>query len=285
MRRARHAILLVAVALLFSFCIRAFNKLAYNTLLPRIIVQRINKYFDLNSTQEAELKQKLKVHHAWHRETQLKLYVADLVEVKSRFARQLNDRDIDWLLGRLTLHRNTLFKRVIPDLATIMLTLEPRQVDHLEKELAEENAELRKRLTRPLAERQAEEFATVISHAENWAGKLSDEQKQRLREKYAAIPDSVGDWLDYRIDQQAVFLRLLRSKPTYKQLIADLEGRMVYQEKNIPKRFRSSFARTAGLMRQMILGADAILTAEQRKRVIQKADEYIQLLSELAQNP
>lgn len=282
MRRTRQLFLLVAVTLLFSVCIKAFNKIAYNTLLPRVIVHRINKYFDLNSAQEAELKGKLKIHHAWHRETQLKLYVADLVDIRSRFARKLNDKDIDWLLGKLTLHRNALFKRVIPDLAGILQTLEPRQINHLEKELAGENEELRARLKRPLAERQAEEFATVLSHVENWAGKLTDEQKQKLREKYTAIPDSVGDWLEYRIDQQAVFLRLLRSKPAYKQIVADLEGRMIYQEKNVPKQFKSSFARTAALMRQMILGADALLTAEQRTHVILKADEYIQLLSELS---
>jgi hypothetical protein len=57
---------------------------------------------------------------------------------------------------------------------------------------------------------------------------------------------------------------------------------MIYQERNVPAKFRASFARTLNLMKEMILTADRILTPEQRTHVLGKADEYIQLLSELA---
>lgn len=282
MRRIQRVILLLAVALLFSFCIKAFSKLAYNNLLPKLILQRIDSFFDLTSTQENYLQTRIAVHHQWHRTTQLKLYLADLRNLRGRFSANLTNKDLDWLTARLTRHRNALFSQVIPDLVVVLQTLSEEQIGHLEKKLATENIELAQKLARPLAVRQEEEFATVIKHAEDWAGNLSAEQKQEMRVHYMSLPDSVGDWLRYREDQQRVFVNLLRSKPDHATLVKDLEGRMLYQERNVPTRFRASFTRTMNLIREMILTADSLLTPQQRKHVIGKADEYIQLIGEMA---
>lgn len=282
MTDVKRLLLLVVVAFAPIACTKAFSKLAYNSLLPRIIIQRTDKYFDLNTNQEKQLAERIKIHHDWHRATQLKLYAADLAQLKQRFARKLTDNDIDWLIERLTVHRNTLFARLIPDLATLLQTLSSQQITHLQKALTEENSDLQKKLRRPLAERQAVEFATVIRQIEDWTGNLSDDQKLELRVKYAALPDSAGEWLNYRMEQQAVFVQLLQSKPDRQLLVKDLEARMIYQEKNMPKRYQSAFARTARLIRQMVLSANHLLTPEQRKRVLARADEYIQLIRELA---
>lgn len=282
MRRLQRLALLVLAALAFSGCIKAFSKIAYNNLLPKLILQRIDSFFDLTATQESYLKARIAVHHQWHRTTQLRLYLADLKSLRSRFSAGLNGRDLDWLTERLTHHRNALFSRVIPDLVVVLQTLSDSQIAHLEKKLAKENKELAQKLARPLAVRQEEEFTAIVKHAEDWAGKLSGEQKDKLRIHYLSLPDSVSDWLKYREDQQRVFVSLLRAKPDHATLMKDLESRMIYQEKNIPQRFRASFQRSMNLIRQMVLTADALLTPEQRKHVIGKADDYIQLIGELA---
>ena len=282
MRRIRRLALIFIALLLLAGCIKAFSKIAYNNLLPQMILSRIDSFFDLNSTQQKYLKSRIAAHHAWHRTTQLKLYLADLKDLKRRFASQLGDKDLDWLTTRLTLHRNAIFSRIIPDLVNILQTLSDEQIDYLQKKLYKENKELDEKLARPLAVRQKEEFATVIKQVEDWAGPLSDSQKEQLRVKYAAIPANAIDWLRYREEQQAIWLTLLRSKPDHQKLKADLEGRMIYQERNVPQRFKASFARTLTLMKEMILTADRLLTPEQRVHVIGKADEYIQLIEELA---
>lgn len=237
--------------------------------------------FDLTSTQESYLKTRIAVHHQWHRTTQLRLYLADLKSLRDRFSANLTGKDLDWLTDRMTHHRNTLFAHVIPDLVVVLQTLSETQIAHLQKKLAAENKELAEKLARPLPVRQKEEFATVIKHAEDWAGDITDDQKAELRRRYMSLPDGLADWLRYREDQQAVFIQLLRSHPDHATLVKDLEGRMIYQERNVPQRFRVSFTRTMNLMREMILTADKLLTPVQRQHVIRKADEYIQLIGEL----
>lgn len=282
MRPRRNLIILVTLSLLLFGCIKAFSKVAYNSLLPQIILNRIDQFFDLNADQTKYLRARIAVHHAWHRTTQLKLYLADLKDLRGRFAARLTPADLNWLTERMTVHRNALFARVIPDLVNVLQTLNDEQITYLQKKLAKENKELEEKLSRPLNVRQKEEFALIVKQVEDWAGSLSDAQKQLLRAKYAAIPANAIDWLRYREEQQAVWIALLRSKPDHHKLKEDLEGRMLYQEKNVPSRFKASFARTLTLMKEMILTADSILTAEQRQHVLAKADEYIQLLGELA---
>lgn len=280
-RLLRLCLPLVAALVLFS-CVKAFSKLAYNNLLPKIILQRIDFYFDLNSDQRSRLIAQIALHHQWHRNSQLKLYLADLRDLRQRFAARLKPADLDWLTGRLTLHRNAIFARVIPDLAQVLQTLSPDQISNLEKKLAKENKELATKLARPQAVRQEEEFGLIVEQVESWAGSITDAQKTELRARYSAIPAAANDWLRYRENQQAVWIALLRSKPDYQRLKDDLDGRMLYQEKNVPKQFRASFARTLTLMKEMILTADKMLTAEQRAHVLKKTDEYIQLLADLA---
>ena len=277
----RLTIIFIAM-LLLAGCIKAFSKIAYNNLLPQMILSRIDSYFDLNSTQEKYLKSRIASHHAWHRTTQLKLYQTDLKDLRRRFASQLTPADLDWLTGRLTLHRNAIFMRIIPDLVNILQTLNEGQINFLLKKLAKENKELEEKLASPLAVRQKEEFATITGQVEDWTGALSDTQKDELRAKYALMPANAIDWLRYREEQQAIWINLLRSKPDHQKLKDDLEGRMIYQERNVPQRFKASFTRTLTLIKEMILTADRILTPVQRTHVIRKADEYIQLSGELA---
>ena len=282
MRRLSWLIVFLAAALSLGACIKAFSKVAYNNLLPQIILTRIDSYFDLTSAQANYLKSRIAVHHQWHRTTQLKAYLADLKDSRDRFAAKLTPADLDWLTGRLTVHRNAIFARIIPDLVNVLQTLSDDQITYLQKKLAKENKELEEKLSRPLAVRQKEEFGVILKQVEDWAGSLSDAQKEQLRAKYASIPANAMDWLRYREEQQAVWITLLRSKPDHQRLKDDLEGRMIYQERNVPKKFRANFTRAITLIKEMVLTADRILTPDQRVRVLAKADEYIQLLAELA---
>jgi hypothetical protein len=114
MRRSLRLYILLIAALGLASCIKAFSKIAYNNLLPKIILQRIDSFFDLNSTQESYLRERIAIHHKWHRTTQLNIYLADLKYLRGRFAAGLTEADLGWLTARLTAHRNAIFNRVIP---------------------------------------------------------------------------------------------------------------------------------------------------------------------------
>lgn len=270
------------LAITVAGCTKTFSKIAYNTLLPRIALSRTDSFFDLNSEQKTQTKAIIARTLAWHRSTQLALYAQDLELFKVRFGQGLKDADLTWLIDVATRHRNALFRRIIPEIIPLLQSLSPEQITHFKEKLAEQNAELKKKLERPLAERQKEEFETIIDRLEEWTGNLTADQKRVLEVQYRSVPDSAMQWLLYREEQQANFIQLLGSKPDAKTLNTDLEGRMIYQERNLPKRFQSSFARTALIMRKVILNADAILSAEQKAKVIRKSDEYLQIIRDLS---
>jgi len=275
--------LFVGVAL-FAGCIGAFRKVAYNSLVPVYIVNRVNHYFDLNRDQENFLRARIALHHAWHRRTQLPLYTADLAELKKRFERRLTPKDLDWMLARLTEHRNRIYRRVMPDINLLLRSLSVKQIERLRTRLADENAELEEKLNLPLAKRHEDEFENVLKQIETWTGSLSRGQIATLRHRFETFPDAAGDWLAYRRGQQEVFVKLLLSKPDAATLAKDLTARAINQEKNVPKKFRSGFQRTLLILKDLILSADGLLTAEQRTHVSAKAAEYIELLNEIARS-
>ncbi|MBS0619796.1 MAG: hypothetical protein JSR44_16540 [Spirochaetes bacterium] len=274
--------LLIVLVVLSAACTGAFRKVAYNSLVPVYIVNRVNHYFDLNRDQENFLRARIALHHAWHRRTQLPLYATDLAELKKRFERRLVAKDLDWMLARLTAHRDRIYRRVIPDINLLLRSLSVEQIERLRTRLADENAELEEKLNLPLAKRHEDEFEKSLKQIEDWTGALSREQRAALRQRFETFPDAAGDWLAYRRGQQEVFVKLLLSKPDAATLAKDLTARTIGQEKNVPKKFRSGFQRTLLILKDLILAADALLTPEQRTHVSAKAAEYIELLNEIS---
>jgi hypothetical protein len=266
-------------------CTSGITKMIYNTLLPRLVLQRLDKFFDLTHPQEVVLQTQIAGHHSWHRRTQLRLYVQDLQSMATRARRKLKSADLDWLLKRLKTHRDSLFSRIIPDGASLLQSLSAAQITHLEKELRKENKELWLKLSRPPEDRHEAEFWVMIKNIETWTGSLDGVQRDALRAKYNSMPDAAEDWLSYRTEQQHVFIALLKSGADRKTLLADLDARMLHQEEHIPKKFLAGFRRTMVLWRELILTADALLTQKQRSHVLAKIGEYVTLLNELAANP
>ncbi len=280
--RYKWLLTVVLVSLLAVQCTKGIQKFAYNTLMPRMVLSRIDDFFDLNSKQSDFLRKRIRSHHRWHRRTQLKLYASDLRSLKKRFSRRFKAADFNWLRKRLIKHRTALYNRILPDMAKFLSTINKEQIDHFEEEVKDYNKDLEKELRKPRKKRHRKQLNRLIDNIEDMTDDLTDGQKGRIRNAYYRMPDTAGAWLAYRKEQQKSFITFMRTGPTEKQIYKDLRARLVFQEDNMPKKYKRRFTRNMEIIQTLVMKIDSMLTAEQRQNALKRIDEYLLLVSELA---
>jgi hypothetical protein len=103
---------------------------------------------------------------------------------------------------------------LVPVGAEVLSDLSPRQADHLAGRLAERNAEYREDYLDPDPQRRrAERVDRHRERIERWTGPLTPGQVALLERHLERLPDGAGAWLEYRENQQARMLRLVRTEP------------------------------------------------------------------------
>lgn len=270
---------------LFSLqaCTESLRKFAYNNLLVQLVMSRVDNVFNLNDKQESFLKKRLKIHHSWHRKTQLKLYTKDLNAFKARLERGLQKNDLNWLSRRVRRHAKVVYRRLIPDSSKFLVSLSPDQVKHMNEAWAERNEEIAAKLRRPKSVRHAETLEKIIDNIEDFTGDLSAAQKQMIKAEYKKMPDSGSMWMSYRRESLKRFTAFLNSKPSEKEIKAELTRRWLNFENNLPKKYKRSFNTYVTRINAMILKIDQSLTPVQRINAVKKTEEYIRMSRDLSQ--
>ena len=275
------ATLLVAVLFVGS-CTRYAQKVFYNRLLVTFVVNRVDKFFDLNEQQEAYLTKEVNRIKNWHKRTQMKLYAADIKELRKRIKRGLKQSDLNWLENRVVKHRKSLYLKVIPVASQFLTTVNKKQVDHMAKVLREQNAELDKELKKSKRVRYRKRANKIIDRVENFTGDLTAGQKKKILNHVDGLPDTVPAWLAYRRIKQKEFINILYKKPSKKQLTTLMQNYLLYQEKLFPKKFKKQCRQAYTSLLDVTLKVYPLLTKEQLKSLDEKLIEYQQLTSELA---
>lgn len=101
---------------------------------------------------------------------------------------------------------------IVPAATQVLSGISSEQIEHLNAELEERNAEYRDDYLHPdAAEREAARIERFIERVERWTGELTTEQARLVEAAVQRMPDIAGDWLDYRERQQQRLLALLRA--------------------------------------------------------------------------
>jgi len=100
--------------LLVAFAGCSFATTAYRHV-DRIILWKLDHYFDLNKDQRHDLAQRLTPLLERHRHEALPQYETFLQEVRQRVERGLTEPDIDWAYATYDRLRMDLFERVVAD--------------------------------------------------------------------------------------------------------------------------------------------------------------------------
>lgn len=152
---------------------------AYNQL-PFLGGWWIDSYLDLDSAQQARMKEQLRAWQAWHRREELPQWVALLRQAGAALDNGTITADELLALeraGRASLER--CLQHAAPLAAPVLADLRPQQWAHLEKVMDEKRTEWRERNTGP--DGQEERAKRYVTTLERWLGDLDRSTRRQAR--------------------------------------------------------------------------------------------------------
>lgn len=244
----------------------------------------LNGYVDFTDAQKPWVRERIDTLFAWHRQTQLRDYARLLAHFQQRMQGSGKVMPADMHADYAEIRKRTMqvVDKALPALTELALSLEPRQIEHLEKKFASNNESFRKDYLRGSAEdRQAFRFKKVMQHAEYWFGNFSEQQEAQIRAASDARPLNNELWMAERVRRQQELLRLLKKihaeHPSRETVSAMLRNYAVasfdyftYEEN------KAFFDGTRDGMAQMVATVVNIATPEQRAHAVKRLQKWIE---------
>lgn len=172
----------------------------------------IDQYLDLSPEQDALSRERLARLFAWHRKTQLPDYVALLHQGKAFAAGQPTASDALALGDELIRRVRIVAEQATPDVADLVATLTPTQIDRMAARFADKNDDLANemRLAEGDTAQHKARYKRLLERAEYWLGDFSNAQESALRRMVEAQDPGGQFWYEERLRRQRELLDLLR---------------------------------------------------------------------------
>ncbi|HXG97510.1 MAG TPA: DUF6279 family lipoprotein, partial [Gemmatimonadales bacterium] len=144
---------------------------------------RAGNYLDVHGEQAQELDERIDAFHDWHRATALPKYARLCEEAARRLGGGLSREDIVWGYDSLMAQAREGLRAAAERIAPVLDRLSPEQVRHMEKRFAEDNRKFaRENLRGTEAERRKRRATRTVERLEDWVGRLSKAQIERVRQ-------------------------------------------------------------------------------------------------------
>lgn len=248
----------------------------------------IDQYLDLAPEQDALTRERLARLFAWHRKTQLPDYVALLRQGKAFVAGQPTAGDALTLGDDLIRRVRVLAEQATPDVADLLATLTPAQIDRMAARFAERNIDFVKeaRLAEGEAGQHKARYKRLLERSEYWFGDFSNEQESALRRMVEGQDPGSQFWYEERLRRQRELLDLMRQvqgeRPPRERVIKLLRD---YTARFDLPADPARLARALAMRRaaaELAVAIHAMMTPAQRDHARQKLDDLIHDFSELS---
>ena len=258
----------------------SFATTAYRNA-DRIILWKLDHYFDLNRDQRHDLAQRLTPLLARHRHEALPQYETFLQEVRQRVERGLTGPDIDWAYATYDRLRTDLFERVVADSGAFLASVETRQVRTLESALQKDNAKAARLVQTPTPERLNKRAQDTLDLVKDWLGRLTKEQQAQIREWSLTLPDVEPMWVAYQQQRRQELVNLLNQPRTPERIARELRSMFVYHDHTAPQAYQNAIRQMRENAKTVALAIDQHLTPEQRRHAVVKLQRLIDQVHDL----
>ncbi len=184
-RRVLPWLLALSLGLLLGGCSR-FG-LIYNRL-DTLVGMQIRPFVDPTPAQQADFDLRFGQLWLWHRQTQMPLYAEDLRKLAALSFQPLDVDEVGALAEQTREHLRRLLDKACEALAPTIASLNDAQVGDIlaetTKKVAKQGEEARKFDDDAWREQRAEE---AIDRLDEWAGSVTAEQRQRIKEWAAGL--------------------------------------------------------------------------------------------------
>jgi hypothetical protein len=205
--------LIIGSALLALAACSAF-RVAYDRG-PTLAGVWLDRWLDLDRTQEAALQPALQAWFDWHRAQELPVYAERIARWHARAAGEVDADAVCALVDETRAWSRRALDAALPAATELLPALAEAQWAHLRARQAERLAKLRaERLQPDPSERRAAALERALEQAEDFYGRLDAAQRALLAESVARSPMDAARWLDERERQQADLVDSLRRAQT-----------------------------------------------------------------------
>lgn len=258
-------------------------RIAYNNL-DTVAAWMAHDYFDLDAAQRDEFARRFAQLHAWHRREELPEYIRFLKTIRQRTARGLRADDVLWVVDGLKQHYARIAAHSAADAAALLRTLTPAQIASFRLQLDRSNRKFREthRSDDGEAARRKALERRALEQLHDWVGSLTDAQEKQV---IGLLQVPLVDELRHRdrLRRQREFFTLLelrhgdRAKFTRRVrdwLVNWESGRNVADARLVDAAWQARAGYYAAV--------DRLLTAEQRRHLLHRLQDYIDDLSALS---
>lgn len=232
---------------------------------------RLGGYLNVQGDDADWLDERVDEFHAWHRANELPKYARLAREAEGRFADGISRADFIWGYDAVREQARESLRKAAQMVAPLLDRLTPEQIRYIERRIAEENRKFRRDYLRGTEqERRRKRAKLAVERLEDWVGKLSQAQVQRVREfaERAPLLDELRESDRKRL--QADVMQIIHAREAQKRIatrVADWErGRDPAYTAGIETWREHAFAMLADL--------DRSLTREQRLRIAGNLRRY-----------
>jgi hypothetical protein len=240
---------------------------------------RATSYLDLHGEAVEELDERIQQLLAWHRAQALPQYVRIADDAARRLALGLSRQDLDWGYDSLMAQARQSLHAAAERVAPMLDLLTPAQLAHLEERLAEDNRKfVRENLRGSDGERRQRRARRAEEQLEDWVGRLSQAQVDRIRQfsERAPLAAELRDRDHKRI--QAEVLAMIRAG----QAAARLPEFAANWQRGRDPAFTAANEAWRQEVTSMLLDLERTLTPEQRARAVAQLRRYAQEMRALA---
>ncbi len=276
----------LAALLVLTGC--SLAQFAYNRL-DVLARWELSDYVDLDPSQRAVFDREFRTLWAWHRQTELPLYVAALRTLAER--QDPTDRAaLEAVSAQYRERSQTLLRAAAPIACTVGVLLSDAQVQTLLKAVDEDLAEYAETYVEPPEERQRKDTEREVrTQLDRWFGDLSAAQRTLIRTWSAERQLSAEAWLTYRRSwrQSLAGVMAARKQPEYCERVTTLiaDGGTLWTPEQ-----QTAFARNRTQWLDLFEQLGPTLTPAQRahvkERMLALAEDFERLATEApASNP
>jgi hypothetical protein len=240
---------------------------------------RAMSYLDLHAEAVDDLDDRIGRLLAWHRRHSLPQYATLAEDASARVKRGLTRADAAWAYDSVQAQAREGLRAVAEQFAPVLDRLTPEQQLHFEQRIADENRKFARDFLRgSVEERRARRAQRVEERLEDWVGRLSRAQVERIRlfSERAPLADELRDQDRKRI--QAEVLAMVRARRAVERLPALA---MDWRKGRDPAFSAANEAWRAEIY-ALFVDLDRTLTPAQRARAVAQFDAYAQDLRLLA---
>lgn len=255
---------------------------AYNNI-DWFLLDKADHYLSLTDAQRELAEQLVAARMEVHRREELPVYVATLKEVRAMLADKLTADELAIIREKIpALYRHTM-RGTIPGIVQLLTAIDDGQIDHLQARFEERNREFESEfMADSLQVRRERRVERSTGMAEFFTGPLRPEQVALIAHHRNPMPLTADDWLAYHQVRQQKLLAMLRRRATAQELEDFLIAWWV-DLADQPPALKRKMKTNTDAWSQMMLELDTTLDAQQRQKLLDKLDLFINELGELVQ--